>query len=337
MGRPIGPRRPTFGGEGFSAFWREMTSGMEQDIHSEAGNRVLVVGASGFLGRALCDVPGQDLARIPAVRSAASSYPGTVEHLVDITDPEQVDRIVEAVGPAWVVNAAAETGVDRCEEEPDRAYQVHVEGTQNLVRACERTGSGLVFMSTNYVFDGTRGLYGETDTPNPLGVYGRTKLEGEACVLEASCPGIVVRTAVLYGYREGCRPNFVTWAAGALARGEPIRVVTDEWANPTLVDELASFVLALCRRGFDGVVHFAGADFLSRYAMVEQICDCFGLDIELATPVTSSELGQRAQRPPRAGLATDLARTVTDAPIASFRENLRGLSRVIDGPTGPLA
>ena len=309
---------------------------MEQHIHSETGDRVLVVGASGFLGRALCDVPGQDLVRIPAVRSAASFYPGPIDHLVDITDSEQVDRIVEAVRPAWVVNAAAETGVDRCEEEPDRANQVHVEATRNLVRACERTGSGLIFMSTNYVFDGTRGLYSETDTPNPLGVYGRSKLEGEACVLEASCPGIVIRTAVLYGYREGCRPNFVTWAAGTLARGEPIRVVTDEWANPTLVDELASFILGLCRRGFDGVVHFAGVDFLSRYAMVEHVCDCFGFDMELVTPVTSSELGQKAQRPLRAGLATDLARTVSDEPIASFRESLRRLSGAIDGSTGPV-
>ncbi len=308
---------------------------MGQNIHSEGGDRVLVVGASGFLGRALCDVSDQDLLRIPTVRSVSSAYPGPVDHMVDITDPEQVDRVVETVRPAWVINAAAETGVDRCEEDPDRAYRVHVEATENLARACERAGSGLVFMSTNYVFDGTQGLYGESDTPNPLGVYGRSKLEGEARVLEASCPGIVIRTAVLYGYREGCRPNFVTWAAGALARREPIRVVTDEWANPTLVDELASFILGLCRRGFNGVVHFAGADFLSRFDMVEQVCHRFGLDLGLVTPVTSSELAQKARRPPRAGLRIDLARTVTDESIGSFRDNLRRLPRTIGDPAGP--
>ncbi len=293
---------------------------------------ILVVGATGFLGRVLCDVPTRDFRRIPAVRTLRAPFARPPLQQMDITDSGQVNRVVEQVRPKWVINTAAETGVDACEAQPERARRVHVDGVRNLVRACERTGSGLVTLSTNYVFDGTKGPYGEEDAPNPLNVYGQTKLEGEACTLEARCPGIVVRTAVLYGYRPGCRPNFVTWAAGALARREEIRVVTDEWANPTCVDELAVFLLDLCRKDFRGLIHFGGVECLTRYEMVQQICACFGLDVHLAVPVASAELGQMARRPLRAGLKMDRAWEVFDGRVGSFGENLRRLAASIGDP-----
>ena len=305
---------------------------MGQTDMGVSSSAVIVVGASGFLGRALCDVPAGNLRRIPAVRTLRHPFSARVAQQMDITDPGQVDAVIGRVRPRWVINTAAETGVDGCEADPERAHRVHVDGTRNLVRACEKVGSGLVFISTNYIFDGIGGPYKEEDPPNPLNVYGRTKLEGEACVLEARCPGIVVRTAVFYGYRPDCRPNFVTWAAGALAREEHIRVVNDEWANPTCVDELAAFLLEICRGDFRGVVHFGGADFLTRYEMVQEICACFHLNANLVTPVTSDELGQRAQRPLRAGLTIDLARKLFGREIAPFRKNLRRLAERVGDP-----
>lgn len=285
--------------------------------------KVLIVGASGFLGRALCDVPFQGMGRVPAARNPRPPYPGSDCIRVDVTDAESVVRAVSQVRPDWVINAAAEAGVDRCERNPDLAHRVNVCGTRNLIRACENAGVGLVTVSTNYVFDGQAGPYAETDPTNPINVYGRTKLEAEALVLASPCHGLVVRTAVLYGYRAGCRPNFVTWALESLLRGETIRVVTDEWANPTYVDELAAFLLGLCRREFRGVIHFAGSEFMSRYEMVRRICRCFDLDADLVLPVTSEELGQIAPRPPGAGLKLDLARELFDPVMRSFSENLK--------------
>ncbi len=296
------------------------------------GYRACGGGASGFLGRVVCDVPSEEFKRIPAVRTRRPPFDAPSYQQMDITDAAQVDEVIGAVCPGWVINTAAETSVDGCEMAPEHARRVHVDGTRNLVRACERTGSGLITISTNYVFDGTEGFYGEEDTPRPLNVYGQTKLESEDRVLQAQCPGIVVRTAVLYGYRPGCRPNFVTWAAGALARGENIRVVTDEWTNPTYGDELAVFLLDLCRKDFRGLVHFGGADYLTRYEMVEQICACFDLDFQRVAPVVSEELGQKARRPLRAGLKVDRAREIFDGRVAPFGENLRRLANEVGGP-----
>ncbi|MDP6042541.1 MAG: sugar nucleotide-binding protein, partial [Candidatus Latescibacteria bacterium] len=193
----------------------------------------------------------------------------------------------------------------------------------------EQTDCGLVNLSTNYVFDGTEGPYSEQDSAQPANVYGQTKLESEAVVLNANCPGIVVRTAVLYGFRPHCRPNFVTWAISALAQGEAMRVVTDEWANPTWVDELAQFILSLCHTKFQGVVHFAGADFLTRFEMVRQICTVFGFDTGLVSPMTSAAFEQPAKRPLRAGLKMDLAKTLCDITPASFDDNLKRLKDVV--------
>ena len=284
---------------------------------------VLIVGASGFLGRALCDVPFQGLRRVPAARRPRPPHPGPDGLRVDLTDAASVVRAVSRARPDWVINAAAEAGVDRCERHPEAARRVNVCGTRNLVRACEDAGAGLVTVSTNYVFDGRAGPYAETDPTHPLNVYGRTKLDAEAVVLDSPCQGLVVRTAVLYGYRAGCRPNFVTWALESLLRGETIRVVTDEWANPTCVDELAVFLLGLCSGDFRGVIHFAGPEFMSRYEMVERICRCFDLDAGLVAPVTSEALGQIATRPPGAGLKIDLARERFDPALRSFSENLK--------------
>lgn len=288
-----------------------------------SNGKVLIVGASGFLGRALCDVPFQGLDRTAAARDPRPPFLGSDCVRMDVTDAESVVRAVSRVRPDWVINAAAEAGVDQCERNPDLAYRVNVCGTRNLIRACEDAGVGLVTVSTNYVFDGLAGPYSETDPVNPVNVYGRTKLESEEVVLASACQGVVVRTAVLYGYRAGCRPNFVTWALESLLRGETIRIVTDEWANPTCVDELAVFLLGLCRRKFRGVIHFAGPEIMTRLKMVEWICHCFDFDTDLVVPVTSRELGQIAPRPPGAGLKLDLARELFDPALRSFSDNLK--------------
>ena len=286
-------------------------------------NRLLIVGASGFLGHALCDT-ASTWACVPASRS------GQQGHLaLDVTQPDAVRDAVSRVRPQWVINAAALTSVDECERNPDRARAVHIDGTRNLIRACEQVGCGLVNVSTNYVFDGKKGPYAESDEARPINVYGRTKLESERVVLRALCPGIVVRTAVLYGFRPGCRPNFVTWAMAALSARQAIRVVTDEWANPTFVDELAAFIFSLCRTDFRGIVHFGGADFLTRFEMVGRICALMGFDLSLVSAATSAEFGQPAQRPLRAGLCTTRAQTLCDVAPAPFDHNVRRLKRVL--------
>lgn len=279
-------------------------------------NKLLIVGATGFLGRILCDLVSDDWVAIPASRNGDGHIP------FDLTDEDSVVSAIMSERPRWVINTAAMTSVDGCEREPHLARAIHVGGTEHLVRACEMVGCGLITLSTNYVFDGEAGLYDEQAEAHPPNVYGQSKLEGEVIVAQANCPHIVIRTAVLYGYHADCRSNFVTWAMGALEKGEAIRVVTDEWTNPTYVNDLALFILRLCTSNFQGLVHFGGRDFLTRFEMVERICAVLGYDIGLVTPITSAEFGQPAKRPLRAGLNTNLAAQLSSVTPVGFDDAL---------------
>jgi dTDP-4-dehydrorhamnose reductase len=288
-------------------------------LTTENTARVLVVGGRGNLGRQL-------LEDLPRAIGTSRSGEDQLEAL-DITSPDQVQDVLARVKPDCVVNTAAMTSVDGCERDPDAARSIHVGGTANLVRACETVGAGLIQLSTNYVFDGEDGPYDEDDSPNPLSVYGSTKLESERLVLDAGCPGIVVRTAVFYG-SESDRPNFLTWALRELANGNDIRIVTDESANPTYVPELSLSIvdLASANHQVEGVYHVAGCDFMTRFEMIIALCEQFDLSPDLVIPVVSEDLAQDAARPPRAGLKIDKIQTAIGRSYKSFQENLSLLS-----------
>jgi dTDP-4-dehydrorhamnose reductase len=279
---------------------------------------VLVVGASGTLGRQLlADMPN-------AIGTTRSDRERNLK--MEITDEDQVRRVIGDVLPSCVINTAAMTSVDGCERDPATARKVHVDGTRHLVGACEAHGARFIHLSTNYVFDGAAGPYREHDSTNPLSVYGRSKLESEPLVLSSSSPGIVVRTAVFYG-DEIDRPNFLTWALRELVSGKRIRIVTDEWANPTYVPELSAALTALASPTFQqgGLFHMAGAEFMTRYEMVIGLCDVFGLDQDLVAPVVSRDLQQAAARPARAGLRTDNIQGAAGVTLRPYRVNLSEL------------
>ena len=261
--------------------------------------------------------------------AVGTSRAGGEHEQMDITDRSSVLEVIERVRPAWVINTAAMTSVDGCEKEPEAARTIHVDGTQYLLDACQSAGSRLLHLSTNYVFDGEDGPYGEDDPPNPLGVYGQTKLDSERLVTESDVEGVVVRTAVFYGPEHG-KPNFVTWALRELAQGKRIRIVTDEWANPTGIDDLGRALAALTRaEDLQSCYHGAGPDYFSRYEMVTELCDVFGLDADLVEPVQSKDLGQAAARPNRAGLKTDRIVSQVGAVFRPYRENLESLRESI--------
>ncbi len=267
--------------------------------------RLLVTGANGLLGSKVCaaakgsyDLVRTDLQMSPARRRNNYRY-------LDITDRENVFRIFREIEPDLVINAAAITNVDLCEEEQDLAWKVNVEGVGNLVMACAEFGSMFVHISSDYVFNGRNGPYSEDDPTDPINYYGLTKLESEKIVLSSQVKGLVIRTMILYGYQPGGNFNFVVYAINQLRDGNRIMAAIDQWGNPTFADDLGAGILKLCEMGAGGLYHFAGGDFWTRYEMSLRIADYFGFDRDLVVPVKLSELGLKAKRPVRSGLKTD--------------------------------
>jgi dTDP-4-dehydrorhamnose reductase len=239
--------------------------------------------------------------------------------------------LLRRVEPRWVIHTAAMTDVDGCERQPEAAWQANVLGAAAVAQACRAVGAHLVHLSTEYVFDGQTGPYGEDDPPHPISVYGRTKLESERRVLD-SCPtATVARTTVLYGYAPNVRANFVTWLIDQLRSGSPVRVVDDQIGSPTLADNLAEMCVALATAEASGIYNTVGADRLDRYQLALLVAEVFQLDSSHVQPVSTASLAQAAPRPLQAGLKMDkLRRDFPDVPILGARDGLETLRQQLE-------
>ena len=215
--------------------------------------------------------------------------------------------LVRKTKPSAVIDAEAMNDVDRCEEERDLAWQVNAGSTGSLARVATDIGARYLFVSTDFVFDGTKGGYREQDVPRPVNHFGETKLAGEHAVLAATADHLVARPGLLYGW-DDTDLNFATWVLSSARDGTPIDVATDWIASPTFADSLAAGILQLLKVPDGGVYHLAGADGMSQYDFAVRLVDAFGLDPKMVQPVRSAEFHLKAPRPANASLSSAKAK-----------------------------
>ena len=241
--------------------------------------RVLVTGAAGQLGREVVELCAGAGDEVTACDLAT----------MDVTDRDQVLQAVGAVAPDAVIHAAAWTNVDGCETDPDQAYRVNALGTRHVAEAARMVRARVCYVSTDYVFDGTGSRpYHEWDATNPLSVYGRSKLAGEAVL---GPDDTVVRTSWLCG-RYGS--NFVKTILGRAAQGQPLKIVDDQHGCPTFADDLAAMVRALVVARRPGLFHVTNQGATTWYRFARDAVDAAGLDVGLVTPIGTAEM-----QPPR--------------------------------------
>lgn len=275
--------------------------------------KALVIGAAGLVGGALMrTLRDRDTAAIGTYHARA--VPGLQR--LDVTHAEAIRRMLLDVRPTVVFLPAALTAVDYCEDHRDEAWAINVEGPRQVASAASEAGAKLVFYSTEYVFDGADGPYGEDDPISPRGAYARSKAEGEQAIRDTLADHIVIRTTIVFGWDPASK-NFAMQVLQRLSAGEPMRVPSDQIGNPTLVDFLAESSVQLVERGFSGTVNVVGRDRVPRTEFAVRLAAGLGLDASLIDPVTTAELHQVAPRPLAAGLKTDrLVAVLGTEPIA---------------------
>lgn len=256
--------------------------------------RLLLTGATGQFGRRFAELA--DAHEIIPVGHGPGAHAA-----LSLEDPAACDALVASARPDWIVHAAAMTNVDACERDPRAAHQVNAEGTCALAGAAARAGARMLYVSTDYVFDGAKGSYVEDDATRPINAYGASKLAGEALGREHLPDMVIARTSVVFGPHKS---NFASWLIGELSAGRRVRIVHDQRVTPTLTYDLAGQTLALIEADATGTFHTAGATALSRLEMARAIADVFHLDPTLIEPVASSELSWVAARPLDSTLAT---------------------------------
>jgi len=289
--------------------------------------KVLITGSNGLLGQKLI----YQLIGYPEYLVFATSRGENrtltkkrYEYIpLDITDEQEIQETFDYVQPDIVINAAAMTNVDACEDDKEECWKLNVDAVQLIVNACEKYNSHLIHVSTDFIFDGISGPYSEDSEPNPLSYYGESKLAAEEIVKKSSCKWAIARTVLVYGVVDNMsRSNIVLWAKGALESGKEITVVDDQFRTPTLAEDLAHGCILIAQNGAKGIYNISGDDYMCIIDLVKRVAKYYELDENLVKPIKSSSLNQKASRPPKTHLLLDKAKKELGYKPSSFEEGL---------------
>lgn len=296
--------------------------------------KILITGSNGLLGQKLVSLllqqPGISLVATARGANRLPETEGYEYREMDITDPEQVAAVMDAVRPDAVIHTAAMTNVDQCESEKELCWAMNVLAVEYLVKACEAHGSFLCHVSTDFIFDGKNGPYPEEAAPSPLSFYGWSKYAAEEVVKRSGIRWGIARTVLVYGIAaDMSRSNIILWVKKSLEDGKTIKVVTDQFRSPTLAEDLAQGCWLITDKEAQGIFNISGKDFLTPYEMAIATADYFGLDKSLITEADSSTFTQPAQRPPRTGFILDKAVNVLGYKPHSFEEGIGILARQV--------
>jgi dTDP-4-dehydrorhamnose reductase len=300
--------------------------------------KILVTGSNGLLGQkiiyALCE--RDDVETIATSKGANRLLlkEGYTYESLDITNAAEVEQVLSRHRPDVVINTAAMTNVDACEDKKEEAFQLNTAAVEIIVNAMRKLtpGSQLIHLSTDFVFDGVKGPYTEDDIPNPLSYYAITKMEAETIVAESGLHWAIARTIIVYGIVDNMsRSNIVLWAKDSLGKGQKINVVDDQFRSPTLAEDLAAGCIAIADKGAKGIFHVSGPETMSILDLVKQVADFWKLDQSLINPIKSDSLNQPAKRPARTGFIIEKAKKELNYSPHSFTEGLRILDEQLKG------
>jgi dTDP-4-dehydrorhamnose reductase len=261
--------------------------------------KIFITGGSGLLGSKIAEI---------ALRNY-EVYAGYCHNKPEFGMPLKFDlakdtdlEVLYKIKPEVIIHTAALTNVDECEANKELAYKINAEGTKRVAKIANELGAFLVYVSTDYVFSGDKGMYKEEDEPNPIDYYGYTKLMGEKY---CDC---IARPCVIYGAKPASGTvNFALWLIDKLMNREEVKIVTDQFITPTLNTNLAKMLLEVAERELKGRFHLAGKERVSRYDFALQIANEFGLDKNLIIPSRMDEMKWIASRPKDSSLNTSKA------------------------------
>jgi len=297
--------------------------------------KILITGANGFLGYYLVEqllakkysviATGKGDCRLPFTHDLNFQWLS-----MDFTDPFSIhdtfvrkDSFGENIKPNVVVHAGAVSKPDECEMDQMKAYLVNVEGTVQLLINSEDLKSFFIFLSTDFVFDGERGMYSEEDSPRPVNYYGRTKLEAEEAVKEYEYGWAIVRTVLVYGKNHSGHNNILKIVKEKLEKGEEYNVVDDQIRTPTYVEDLAKGIVSIIEKKATGIFHLSGKDVLTPYQMAIKTAEHLKLDSSVIKKVTAASFSQPAKRPLKTGFIIDKARNELGYEPVSFEAGLK--------------
>jgi dTDP-4-dehydrorhamnose reductase len=267
--------------------------------------KILITGANGFVGCYLLKqllhknytllASGKGPCRLP-FESANLQYQST-----DLCSKEEVQTLVNNFQPDVIIHSGAISKPDDCENNREAAWQTNVMGTEYLLQSALPFKSDFIFISTDFVFDGEKGMYTETDHPSPVNFYGQTKLKSEEAVKQYPAIWSIVRTVMVYGLPFHNRQNLVSACAASLAKGEQVTIYEDQIRTPTYVEDLADAIIILMEKRLKGIFHISGNEQMSLYEMIKRVARFLSMNEAMVIPLKEKDRYQEARRPLKTG------------------------------------
>jgi len=256
--------------------------------------KFLVTGSAGLIGRQVV----KDLSETHEVFSCYNKSKPEHGNIIkmDLLNHEMISNVMSEKKPDVVIHLGAMTAVDLCETDQDSAFKINSQATEILAKESSKMNTFIVYVSTDYVFDGNTGMYEENDATNPLGFYGKSKLLGEKSIQNFSSNWCIARTSTPFGLHP-TKKSFPIWVIENLQKQKQIDVLTDQFTSPTYVPSLSRMLIEISERHLTGIIHVAGASKISRYEMASLVSDKLGLDGKLLREISMNDIKWEAQRP----------------------------------------
>jgi len=292
--------------------------------------RFLITGSNGLLGQKIVFQLMRKNRSFLAVSQGKNRNPDcykTFYSSVDITNNKELESAILQFNPNVIINTAAMTNVDECEENEIACRKINVDAVKTLYTICSQNQIHLIQLSTDFVFDGLNGPYKEADQRNPLSIYAKSKVDSEDILLNGDYTNwSILRTIIVFGQGHNLsRSNIVLWAKDALEKGQELNIVNDQFRAPTWADDLAWACIQTALTGEKGIFHISGPETFSVFEMVERIAKYFGNNTNNIKPVSSQTLNQKAKRPLRTGFILEKAQKKLQYYPLTFEEALSRL------------
>ena len=290
--------------------------------------KVVITGSNGLLGQSLLNLLLKDKDSYQVYGFSRGKNRSGREDFnyisIDITEKEELDKKLEQIQPEYIINTAAMTQVDDCETNKQACDILNVDVVKWMTRFASKLKTHIIHLSTDFIFDGKKGYYKETDKPNPLSYYGLSKLKSEQVLKDSKINFTILRTILVYGkVFDMSRTNIVLWVREMLEKNKEITIVDDQYRMPTYVEDLAMACKIAMDKKALGIYHISSNTLLSVYEIAQQIAETFDLNKNLIKPISTSTLNQKAPRPAKTGFYLSKTNNELRFYPKSFKEDLQ--------------
>lgn len=295
-----------------------------------AKKSLLILGASGLTGYKVMQIAKSRFETHGTYNVRDSPDKSLIK--LDIINEDAMKKLFNDIRPDLVINTTALHNVDYCETHEEEAFNVNARAVGQMATLCNNIGSRFIHISTDFVFDGRKGYYSETDSPNPLSIYAKSKLEGEMLARSRCSSYAILRPSVVYGWTpletqgsnssSGKPMNFALWALSRMRNGEELKIVNDQYTSPTLADILAAVAIRVATKEYNELYHVAATSPTNRYEFTVKLATMMGYPADKIKPIESKSFSQAAKRPMNSSLNCEKVQKDLNYKLLSVDESL---------------